>query len=213
MKLTLFQVKGSENLRIAALMEGPFLVDLSAALADSTGEHCVSMRRFLELGPTAFTTASASLKNSKYHVPLDTVVLKAPIYDSEKVLCVGMNYVDHCLEQGMPIPKEPVIFSKFASAVIASGEPIVKPKEVRPVLFLSGTVLLHGYRTVHACRLRNLTLKWSLPSSLARLGAASNQKMQWSMLLVSVVQLFLFIFLVLCYSVFSNFNIKCSVSA
>ena len=29
---------------------------------------------------------------------------------SEKVLCVGMNYVDHCLEQNVPIPKEPLIF-------------------------------------------------------------------------------------------------------
>jgi 2-keto-4-pentenoate hydratase/2-oxohepta-3-ene-1,7-dioic acid hydratase in catechol pathway len=28
----------------------------------------------------------------------------------EKVLCVGMNYVDHCTEQNLPIPKEPVIF-------------------------------------------------------------------------------------------------------
>lgn len=29
---------------------------------------------------------------------------------SEKVLCVGMNYVDHCTEQNLPIPVEPVIF-------------------------------------------------------------------------------------------------------
>jgi hypothetical protein len=29
---------------------------------------------------------------------------------SDKVLCVGMNYADHCIEQGAPIPKEPVIF-------------------------------------------------------------------------------------------------------
>jgi len=28
----------------------------------------------------------------------------------EKVLCVGMNYADHCYEQNLPLPVEPVIF-------------------------------------------------------------------------------------------------------
>ena len=50
--------------------------------------------------------------------------LLAPIYDPEKIVCVGMNYREHCTEQGIPIPTEPVIFSKFASAICASGDPI-----------------------------------------------------------------------------------------
>merc|ERR1740130_1102891 len=29
------------------------------------------------------------------------VTLKAPIFNAQKVICVGMNYVDHCTEQGM----------------------------------------------------------------------------------------------------------------
>ena len=37
--------------------------------------------------------------------PPSPLVGQAPITDPGKVLCVGMNYVDHCLEQGMPIPK------------------------------------------------------------------------------------------------------------
>ena len=35
-----------------------------------------------------------------------------------------MNYYDHCTEQDFPIPQEPVIFSKFASSISASGEPL-----------------------------------------------------------------------------------------
>ena len=35
-----------------------------------------------------------------------------------------MNYHDHCTEQNFPIPTEPVLFSKFASSIIADGEPI-----------------------------------------------------------------------------------------
>ena len=36
-------------------------------------------------------------------------------YDPEKIICVGMNYREHCTEQNFPIPTEPVIFSKFAN--------------------------------------------------------------------------------------------------
>jgi len=39
-------------------------------------------------------------------------------------LCAGMNYVDHCLEQKVPVPNEPVVFSKFASTLCSSGDPV-----------------------------------------------------------------------------------------
>eukprot|EP00494_Astrolonche_serrata_P014171 UN14301 len=36
-----------------------------------------------------------------------------------------MNYIDHCTEQNFPVPEEPIIFNKFPSCIIASGEPII----------------------------------------------------------------------------------------
>jgi 2-keto-4-pentenoate hydratase/2-oxohepta-3-ene-1,7-dioic acid hydratase in catechol pathway len=44
-----------------------------------------------------------------------------------KIVCVGLNYRDHCDEQGIPYPDRPTLFAKFANAVIADGEPIVRP--------------------------------------------------------------------------------------
>ena len=43
--------------------------------------------------------------------------LKAPIYDPQKLICVGLNYRDHCEEQNVQVPVEPLIFSKFSSAI------------------------------------------------------------------------------------------------
>ncbi|MGH7321604.1 MAG: fumarylacetoacetate hydrolase family protein, partial [Candidatus Rokuibacteriota bacterium] len=37
-------------------------------------------------------------------------------------------YIDHAEETKSPIPKEPPLFAKFPTAIIASGEPIVRPK-------------------------------------------------------------------------------------
>lgn len=45
-----------------------------------------------------------------------------------KIVCVGLNYHDHVVEGGRPERDRPVLFSKFANAVIADGEPIVRPE-------------------------------------------------------------------------------------
>jgi 2-keto-4-pentenoate hydratase/2-oxohepta-3-ene-1,7-dioic acid hydratase in catechol pathway len=60
--------------------------------------------------------------------PLNSVTLLAPIPRPPKLICVGLNYRDHALESKMEIPKVPTIFSKFPSAVIGPGEPIILPK-------------------------------------------------------------------------------------
>ncbi len=60
--------------------------------------------------------------------PLSSVKLLAPIPKPRKLLCVGLNYLDHAKESNAEIPNVPTIFNKFATAVIASGENIVLPK-------------------------------------------------------------------------------------
>jgi 2-keto-4-pentenoate hydratase/2-oxohepta-3-ene-1,7-dioic acid hydratase in catechol pathway len=45
-----------------------------------------------------------------------------------KIVCVGLNYHEHVAEGGRPAPTRPLLFSKFANAVIADGEPIVRPE-------------------------------------------------------------------------------------
>ena len=45
-----------------------------------------------------------------------------------KVVCVGLNYREHVAEGGRDPRSRPMLFSKFANAVIASGEPIIRPE-------------------------------------------------------------------------------------
>jgi 2-keto-4-pentenoate hydratase/2-oxohepta-3-ene-1,7-dioic acid hydratase in catechol pathway len=44
-----------------------------------------------------------------------------------KVVCVGLNYRDHAEEQGVELPKAPLLFGKFATALASDGDPIVLP--------------------------------------------------------------------------------------
>ncbi|CAK1594485.1 unnamed protein product [Parnassius mnemosyne] len=57
-------------------------------------------------------------------IPLSSVKLTAPIHGMDKVLCIGLNYKDHCEEQNLSPPEVPIIFSKFASTVIGTGEAV-----------------------------------------------------------------------------------------
>jgi 2-keto-4-pentenoate hydratase/2-oxohepta-3-ene-1,7-dioic acid hydratase in catechol pathway len=49
-----------------------------------------------------------------------------------KVICVGLNYREHVAEGGARIiPDRPLLFSKFANAVVADGEPVIRPEGCR----------------------------------------------------------------------------------
>lgn len=51
----------------------------------------------------------------------------APVTRPDKVVCVGMNYADHCKEQNVPVPKEPIIFSKFGSSIVGPYDEVILP--------------------------------------------------------------------------------------
>lgn len=69
----------------------------------------------------------------KSTIPLSSVKLTAPVTGIDKVLCVGLNYKDHCKEQKLTPPPVPIVFSKFASSIIGTGEPLRLRTEVTDV--------------------------------------------------------------------------------
>ena len=42
-----------------------------------------------------------------------------------KFVCIGLNYTDHALESGQPIPSEPVVFMKATSSIVGPNDDIV----------------------------------------------------------------------------------------
>ena len=45
-----------------------------------------------------------------------------------KFICIGLNYSDHAAESGLPVPPEPVVFSKWTSAVIGPDDKVAIPR-------------------------------------------------------------------------------------
>jgi 2-keto-4-pentenoate hydratase/2-oxohepta-3-ene-1,7-dioic acid hydratase in catechol pathway len=52
----------------------------------------------------------------------------APIARPYKVLGIGLNYADHAKESGMPIPPEPVVFTKASNTVVGPYDTVLIPR-------------------------------------------------------------------------------------
>jgi 2-keto-4-pentenoate hydratase/2-oxohepta-3-ene-1,7-dioic acid hydratase in catechol pathway len=70
----------------------------------------------------------------------------APVPRPGKVICIGLNYRDHAAESNMAIPERPVVFSKFATAVIAPGEAVVLPPTSEQVDYEAELAVVIGRR-------------------------------------------------------------------
>ncbi len=120
MRLLTFEHQGQR--RIGA-RSGDTILDLSQA--DPTLPS--DMRSLLGAGPAALDAVRAALKKGAPTFDAGQIDVVAPIANPEKVICIGLNYADHAAESNMPIPPEPVVFSKFASAIIGPGDSINLP--------------------------------------------------------------------------------------
>ena len=50
-----------------------------------------------------------------------------PLLRPGKIICLGLNYVEHAREGNVPVPEEPIYFEKAVSAVIAHDQPVMYP--------------------------------------------------------------------------------------
>jgi 2-keto-4-pentenoate hydratase/2-oxohepta-3-ene-1,7-dioic acid hydratase in catechol pathway len=132
----------------AALVRGNDCIDLHATRPDLPP----SLRALLEGGPAMLRNAEeAAGRPDAVHLPVSQVRFLPPITDPQKIICVGLNYRDHAAESGAPIPKEPVLFSKFSTALIGHEEAIVLPRVSEEVDYEAELVLVIGRKG------RNLT--------------------------------------------------------
>jgi acylpyruvate hydrolase len=86
-----------------------------------------SLNNLIRRGRTALEAAAQILKKGTA-IDLDRVVLLPPLAAPGKIICVGLNYVDHSIESGFTPPDYPTIFARFTSSLIGAGAPIIRPR-------------------------------------------------------------------------------------
>ena len=102
------------------------------ALIDSDGNYRDLSLIIKDLDPSTlnFETINKISKtdvNSLSLLPKDSRIGPC-VKNPSKFIGIGLNFKDHALEQNLPIPKEPIIFSKFTSSVCGPNDEIQIPK-------------------------------------------------------------------------------------
>ena len=120
--MRLVTVRTAEGPRACAEWQGRY-VDVQAADASLPS----SVKAILALGESGRGRVAAAVAKGTVSYDPAAATLLAPVPDPGKILCLGLNYRDHAEESGMAIPEEPVLFSKFPSAVVGPGATIELP--------------------------------------------------------------------------------------
>ncbi len=120
MKLVRYAYNGGKA--IGALLENEeAVIDLS--LAAPAGD---SMSAFLAAGEQVMTAAKELMSRGQ-RIPLQQVQLLSPVADPQKIMCIGLNYRDHCEEQNQPLPEKAILFAKYANTLNNPGEAVRMP--------------------------------------------------------------------------------------
>ena len=119
MKLLRIGKKGQE--RPALLDNNGQLRDLSAVVTDIAGATLSpqSIARLQEIDPSTLPLVEGSPR------------IGACVGQVGKFICIGLNYADHAAETGAAIPAEPVVFSKWTSAIVGPDDDIEIPRNSR----------------------------------------------------------------------------------
>ena len=117
MKLMRYGAKGAEK---PALLDAQGVVrDLSGELVDIT-PHTLTphgLQRLRDVNPANLPVIAEPGR------------IAPPWTGLGKFLCVGLNYADHAAESGLPVPAEPVLFTKTLSCLVGCNDPVVLPKD------------------------------------------------------------------------------------
>jgi 2-keto-4-pentenoate hydratase/2-oxohepta-3-ene-1,7-dioic acid hydratase in catechol pathway len=118
MKLIRFGESGKEK---PGVLIGDKRIDVSSMFADYN-EAFFENDGLLQL-------REALKNNSSFPEVSNEIRLGSPVARPSKIVCIGLNYVDHCEETNAPIPDEPIIFFKSTTALCGPFDNLVIPKD------------------------------------------------------------------------------------
>ncbi|MBK5463228.1 fumarylacetoacetate hydrolase family protein [Peribacillus sp. TH16] len=141
MKIASFSVKSDHHIGI---VQDDQIISLTALGPD---DFPACMKTFIERGSELRKRAEQLIEqrgNDDAKFSLSEVKFLPPIAQPEKIICVGLNYIDHCTETGMEPPASPVIFSKYANAIVGQNDVIEIPINSKEVDFEAELAIVIG---------------------------------------------------------------------
>jgi 2-keto-4-pentenoate hydratase/2-oxohepta-3-ene-1,7-dioic acid hydratase in catechol pathway len=146
MKIVRFEA--NNNLRLG-VVDGDSVVDLQALDGNVPDDLAEVLRR--SNGDLSSISALAKKVPASARRPLDGLKYALPVAHPGKIICLGLNYLDHVKEgpQRDNIPKFPSIFFRVLTSMVPHGQPIVRPRESIQLDYEAEMVAIIGKRAKH----------------------------------------------------------------
>jgi len=82
----------------------------------------------IKAGADGLARAKDLLADAGDGEPLDGIAPALPLRSSGKIVCLGLNYVDHAKEGGYDVPDYPALFMRGMTSMLPAGAPIIRPR-------------------------------------------------------------------------------------
>ena len=103
------------------LLEGSTAVDLTR-WSPQVGSDLMGL-----IADPALCTRAAAEAGNQQGIPLSTITPALPVARPGKIICLGLNYVDHIKEGGYEVPEYPALFLRGLNSMMPAGAPMVRP--------------------------------------------------------------------------------------
>src|SRR5262245_8332354 len=145
MKIVGFESNGAR----LGVIDGDEVVDLQIADANMPNDLGELLRR--SNGDLKRVADIARKAPGPARRPLSGLTYALPVTRPGKIICLGLNYLEHVKEgpQGDNIPKFPSIFFRVLTSVVPHLQPIVRPKESIQLDYEAEMVAIVGKRAKH----------------------------------------------------------------
>ncbi len=93
--------------------------DLSGVVSDLTPDT-VRLSQLAKLTATDINALPVVEGQPRYGVPVNNI---------GKIIAVGLNYADHAAESNLPVPPEPIFFTKAVTSLTGPNDEVMKPRD------------------------------------------------------------------------------------
>jgi acylpyruvate hydrolase len=146
MKIIGFEANGALHLGV---VEGDQVIDLQAVDKGLPGDLGEVLRK--SNGDLSVLTDTAKRAPASARRPLNGAKFGLPVARPGKVICLGLNYLEHVKEgsQRDNIPKFPTIFMRATTSLVPHGQPIIRPKVSETLDYEAELIFVIGKRAKH----------------------------------------------------------------
>ena len=124
MKFISFRAKNSNAPARLGVVTDSGVIDLTAAQAHVPADLGDALAKGIDL----HAAAKAAVQSKAACIPMAQIDTALPVARPGKIICLGLNYVDHAKEGGRDKPTYPWFFTRCTTSLMADGEAAIRPR-------------------------------------------------------------------------------------